>query len=466
MIRNGILLVIFSWLRNRRRQRILAAPVSPEWSTYIERNVRHWRFLDDAQRSKLLERTKVIVAEKDWVAGPDFAVTEEIKVTIAAQVAILLLGIEAAYYFDGVQTVIVYPGPFVRPAQPWLDSEDDGDGTPLYGESWHRGPIVLSWKQVLRAGRNASSGLNVTLHEFAHFLDGLDGTVEGTPPMPNAAAERRWHQVTHAEYLRLVGNARRDEATLLDHYGASSPAEFFAVATECFFERPRAMRQWHRDLYEVLSGFYHQDPAAWLEDAAVRAAKPARQRKAKPSEPSTGPATADDYFARGIAQLSDEQFEAALVEFDKAIELQPHDDEALTHRAVTRLHLEDFAGALDDCNRALAIVPNDFETLKTRGSVHLELGNHAAAVEDLSRVIQQESSDIDAWFLRGRALLKQNEPQQALADFDRALTLDQCDAEAYAYRGRAYELLGQVESAQADYTRAQQLEPELDLQFD
>ncbi len=118
--------------------------------------------------------------------------------------------------------------------------------------------------------------MNVVLHEFAHYLDGLDGSFDGTPPL-DRPLEKTWYRVTEAEYLRLVGSARRGEATLLNHYGATSRAEFFAIATECFFEQPRAMRERHPELYGVLREFYRQDPAQWLTDAKVSASCAAAQ---------------------------------------------------------------------------------------------------------------------------------------------------------------------------------------------
>jgi Mlc titration factor MtfA (ptsG expression regulator)/Flp pilus assembly protein TadD len=459
---------MFGWFKKRRRKKLLATPVPAEWQGYVERNVRHWAYFDDAQRARLWERLRVIVAEKDWAGATGFQVTDEMRVTIAAQAAIMLLGIDAEYFFDDVRTIVVYPGAFSRPQNPFDEASDDGPGDSLLGESWHRGPIVLSWKHVLRAGRGKAGSTNVVFHEFAHRLDGLDGSVEGTPPLALGEQTRRWYRVTEAEYLKLVGNARRGEATLLDHYGATNLAEFFAVATECFFERPRALRQWHHELYTLLAEFYHQDPAVWLVDAQASSDdQPVVERRRRTLGP--GPLdSADDYFMRGVTFLNDERYAEAAADFDQVIAQKPDDGEALVHRAVARLQLDELDAALADCERAVRVDPRDVEARQVRGSVLIELGRFTEAIDDLTFVLEshQSADDADARFLRGRAWLYSGNAKQALADFDRAVSFDPHDAEAYAYRGRALELLGRIDESRVDYDRARQLEPELKIEFD
>ncbi|MBL8828454.1 MAG: zinc-dependent peptidase [Planctomycetaceae bacterium] len=456
---------MFGWFKQRRRRKLLASPMPEEWLGYIERNVRHWAYLDDTQRARLSDRLRIIVAEKDWAPATGFQVTDEVRVTIAAQAAIMLLGIDADYYFDDVRTIVVYPGAFTRPDDPFDMADGDVENA-LLGESWHRGPIVLSWQHVLKAGHGLEGGANVVFHEFAHRLDGLDGDVEGMPPLAHGEQTRRWYRVTESEYLKLVGNARRGEVTLLNHYGATNLAEFFAVATECFFERPRALRQWHHELYGLLAEFYHQDPALWLADAAAsegdQQPRPRRRRAKRQGELESS----DDYFSRGISFLNDEQYAAAVADFDRVIATKPDDGEALVHRAVAKLHLDDLPGSLADCEQALQVDPRDLEARRMRGSVLLELGRLDESIADLNQVLRELPDDPDARFLRGRAALASGQAQQALADLNRAVGADPHDAESYAHRGRAFELLGRLDEARADYARARQLEPELNLDFD
>ena len=190
--------------------------------------------------------------------------TDEIKVTVAAQACLLLLGASGDYCFDNVQTLLVYPGAFLRP--PELQSQYGivDEGMAVHGEAWRRGPVILSWDRVLEDGHYPHDGQNLVLHEFAHQIDALDGDMGGTPPLGSTRQWKRWHDVMEGEFHRLENAVRRGWPTLLDDYGASNRAEFFAVATECFFEQPEPLWQRHPELYDVLRDFYRLNPAEWV----------------------------------------------------------------------------------------------------------------------------------------------------------------------------------------------------------
>jgi Mlc titration factor MtfA (ptsG expression regulator) len=213
---------------------------------------------------------QIMVAEKEWEGGNDLEVSEEMKVTVSAQACVLIAGVEDEYYWDGVQTVIIHPGAYLWPSRRNRGTGIVDERVEIAGESWQRGPIVLSWEHVLEGGQNRSDGVNLVFHEFAHHLDGLDGAMEGTPLLDSRESYRTWYRVTEDEFHRLSQKAERGEATLLDQYGASDPVEFFAVSTECFFERPHEMRRRHRELYDLLCTFYRQDPSTWLPDTSRR----------------------------------------------------------------------------------------------------------------------------------------------------------------------------------------------------
>ena len=258
--------MVFSWLRERRRRRWLTEPFSEDWRAALRDRVRHYQYLNDAQRERLEGFVQVVAAEKDWAGGGGFKLTDEMKVVIAGYAGVMTLGLSEPYYFDRLHTIIVYPGGYVAQrskfeVQPLFEPADD-----RLGEAWHRGPVVLSWAEIA-GNKRRRPGDNLVFHEFAHHVDGLAGDIDGVPPMTNWNQERTWYHVTEQEFDRLVHDARRGEATLLDQYGATNRAEFFAVATECFFERPRAMRAGHPELYHVLAEFYCQDVAEWLPDA-------------------------------------------------------------------------------------------------------------------------------------------------------------------------------------------------------
>ena len=259
--------MFFSRGRNRRRRELVAQPFPAEWRQVLEQLVRHYQFLNAQQHERLEGFVQVLLSEKDWVGGGGFELHVGMKVTIAGYAGVMTLGMKEPYYFDRLKTIIVYPGGY----QPHMSRYDQyqpiGPIGARLGEAHYRGPIVVSWAEIV--GREKlRPGNNLVFHEFAHHIDGLDGEVEGTPPLVGREKALTWYDVTEQEFERLRGEASRGEATLLDRYGASNRAEFFAVASECFFERPRAMRERHPELYRVLADFYCQDVAQWLPDAA------------------------------------------------------------------------------------------------------------------------------------------------------------------------------------------------------
>lgn len=261
--------MVFSWIRSRRRRQLLQEPIAEEWRSVLLRRVRHYQYLDAAKREWLEGVVRVLVAEKDWVGGGGIELTYEMKVTVAGYAGVMTLGLPEPYYFDRLMTIIVYPGTYQPRASRFEQRSSTFPEGPRLGEAWHRGPVIVSWAEIV--GQKKRPGNNLVIHEFSHHVDGLDGGVDGTPPMIDGQRARTWYRVTEAEFERLRDEAKRGEATLLDRYGASNRAEFFAVASECFFERPRAMRERHPELYRVLADFYCQDVAAWLPDAGVAA---------------------------------------------------------------------------------------------------------------------------------------------------------------------------------------------------
>jgi Mlc titration factor MtfA (ptsG expression regulator) len=254
--------MLFSWLRRRRRRKILARPFPPEWLGYLRKNVAHYQYLSEAEQAKLRDDLRIFIAEKYWEGCGGLHMTDEIKVTIAAQACLLLLNLEHNYY-DRVLTILVYPhGYQVRGPEGGLGGAILEGTTDRLGEAHYRGPVILAWDEVLADGRHPNRGQNLVFHEFAHQLDMLDGVIDGTPPLRDRNQARRWHDIMTTEYQRLIRASEQGRATLLDKYGTTDEAEFFAVATECFFDRPTAMAQRHPQLYDLLREYYRQDPAA------------------------------------------------------------------------------------------------------------------------------------------------------------------------------------------------------------
>jgi Mlc titration factor MtfA (ptsG expression regulator) len=260
--------MIFDWLKDWRRARVRARPFPEEWLGYLRQNVAYYEHLSEAEQAKLRGDVQVFVAEKKWEGCGGLVMTDEIRVTIAAQACLLVLGLDYGCY-DRVLSVLVYPHAYRGTLHEEQGLRDPG----RLGEAWYRGPVVLAWDRVLHDGRHPDEGHNVVFHEFAHQLDMLDGVIDGTPPLKDAEQARRWHDVMTAEYQRLVAASELGRATLLDHYGAASEGEFFAVCTECFFDLPVEMRRRHPRLYELFLEFYRQDSAErFLRKAAEEGA--------------------------------------------------------------------------------------------------------------------------------------------------------------------------------------------------
>ncbi len=183
---------------------------------------------------------------------------------IAAQACLLQLGLAHDYYRN-VQSILVYPSTVVPPEyHPGVFERVDGpvaSPVPLLGQAFSQGPVILVWDAVLRGARHPEQGHNLVYHEFSHKLDMLDGAADGTPPIADKAQFAEWVVVCSREFLRLRGLAAKGHKTFLDSYGATNEAEFFAVATEEFFDRPLALKEHAPALYHVLSAYYRQDPA-------------------------------------------------------------------------------------------------------------------------------------------------------------------------------------------------------------
>jgi len=251
---------MWTW-RESRRRRLRRRPFPPEWLAVVRRNVPLFRRLPAEDQAELLGHVQVFLAEKYFEAAGGLEMTDEIRVTIAAHACLLLLHRPARYY-PRLVSVIVYPHAYVADH---VEYDEDGVTTEgaeeRLGESWDRGVVVLSWDDVQAAARGADGCRNVVLHEFAHQLDSEDGTVEGSPALGHPSEYDAWARILGREYERLQEAAESGRPSILDEYGATSPAEFFAVATECFFTRPTLLLVKHPELYRELTVYYQQDPA-------------------------------------------------------------------------------------------------------------------------------------------------------------------------------------------------------------
>ena len=250
----------FPWSKSQKRQALLAVPFPDGWLRILIVNVPVYLRLPAAAQQKLRDTTCLLVAEKNWEGAQGLTLTDEIKVTIAGHAAWLVLGFGGDSY-PNVETVIVYPQGFlVTTRQVETRGVFAEQVLAASGQAALQGPVIISWADV-RYNLIARDGQNVILHEFAHKLDMRDGAADGAPYLQSKAQIEAWARVMSAEYASLVERTQAGERDVLNPYGATNAAEFFAVATESFFESARDLQATHPELYGVLRDFYKQDPA-------------------------------------------------------------------------------------------------------------------------------------------------------------------------------------------------------------
>lgn len=244
----------------RRRLRALSPPAGLE--AVLTRNVPLFAAMPAELRQQLLGHVNVFLAEKTFIGCGGQQIDDEIRYTVAGTACMLLLNREPDY-FPGFTSILVYPDTFESVNVQYDGPVEVHERTARAGESWHRGPVVLSWGDVMRGVTDPVDGFNVVLHEFAHKLDEQDSGTDGLPELHASDHYDEWAEVLSREYEALAERAARRSNHVLDDYGLESPAEFFAVATESFFESAKAMQKRLPDLYEQLRRYYRVDPATW-----------------------------------------------------------------------------------------------------------------------------------------------------------------------------------------------------------
>ena len=255
---------MFSWLRNRRRRRILAEPFPPHWDAVLRRNVAHYLRLSTVEQAKLRDVLRILIAEKGWEPARGFHVTEEMKLTIAAGAALMLIGMEKHDYFAPVPSIVVHPGQFRRPDPEDATEEDEVTDVIVDGLASYRGPVVVGWDLVREEALDPEAGYSVVIHEFAHQLDFQDEYTDGTPPLPTRADEERWAKVMTAALAKHRKELERGKETFFSEQAGDSETEFFSDASEAFFCRPHDLIDEEPDVYAILAKFYGVDPQKWF----------------------------------------------------------------------------------------------------------------------------------------------------------------------------------------------------------
>jgi len=252
------------WWRQRRRLAMAAEPFPEEWRRWLQERTGLEQQLPPALLAQLHGLIRIFVREKNFVGCNGLAVTEEMRVVIAAYASLLLVNrsdVPRVHFYDELMSILVYPTAFIVRETQHLGHGIVTEGQRvLSGQAWDAQRIILSWQDIEEGMRE---GHNVVLHEFAHYLDMEDESMDGAPGLGSTRAYEQWSEVFWREYARLCDDIEAGRPTFLDPYAASEPAEFFAVVTETFYQQPRELEERHPGLYEQLRRYYRVDPARW-----------------------------------------------------------------------------------------------------------------------------------------------------------------------------------------------------------
>lgn len=254
-----------------RLKRALRRPMPDHFVDILRRNIPIYGRMQPPLQEQLRQHVQQFLYQKKFVGCAGLAIDDDMRVTIAAQACLLLLNRPTRVY-PGLDTVLVYPTAFLVPRnqvdEAGVVTETRQD---LLGESWGDGRVVLSWDHVRRGAVDWTDGQNVVLHEFAHQLDSESGSNNGAPYLGSPARYREWAEVLSRDFADLRNDAMYQQHSVLDHYGATSPAEFFAVATETFYEKPFQLAARHPALFAEFQKYYRVDPRDWHDAPAAAA---------------------------------------------------------------------------------------------------------------------------------------------------------------------------------------------------
>ncbi len=249
-------------LRRSHRKKLLEQPFPEVWESILQQDLPYLRLLTPAEQTRLREIVTILIDEKFWEGCSGQEMTPRVQVVIAAQMAVLLLHLDAADYFHNVRTILVYPAAYVQTQERVGSDGLVHTGSANLGEAWYNGPVVLSWKDALEAAHNPGRGLNVVFHELAHAIDMMGGTTNGTPMLRGRDDYGPWHETMSATFEALRRRYEAGGRDVIRPYGLTNVAEFFAVTTECFFDAPVPFKKAHPDVYEHYARFWGQQPAA------------------------------------------------------------------------------------------------------------------------------------------------------------------------------------------------------------
>ena len=246
--------------KKRRREMLFATPAPKSWDDILKKNVALYRFLPGEKKAELAGHMHIFLDEKSFEGCKGQEIAEAVRVTVAAQACMLLLGQSNPTYYPRLRSILMYPHAYIAQEN---SGTMQGDSCRL-GESWTGGTVVLAWDHTRQTTVDLKDGHNLVMHEFAHQLDQEDGDGDGAPILETTSKYSAWAKVMQQQFAELQDKTDRGRKDVMDSYGATNPAEFFAVATETFFEKGKYLRKKHPELYQQLKDFYKLDPAEWF----------------------------------------------------------------------------------------------------------------------------------------------------------------------------------------------------------
>ena len=244
--------------RKLKRQKLFLKPFSIKWIQILRKNVPIYKRLPEDLKAELHGHIHILIAEKNFEGCGGLKLTDEIKVTIAAQASILLLNRNASYY-PRLSSILVYPSSYRVNDVDQIGAVVNEEEDILDGESWGSGAIVLAWDHIKQTANDPSDGYNLVIHEFAHQFE-----FETIPTISDKKSFTKWARVLNSEFQKFQKNIKTNKKTILDEYGAEDPYEFFSVASEAFFEKSAELKSKMPELYRELAKFYNVDPAMWV----------------------------------------------------------------------------------------------------------------------------------------------------------------------------------------------------------
>ncbi|TYK66920.1 zinc-dependent peptidase [Colwellia echini] len=261
----GIIMYLMSkpFMLERKRDKLKKLPFTKQWRQIIQKRMPYFRQMPTDLQLQLKQHIQVFIAEKNFIGCNGVEITDEIRVTIAAQACLLLLNRKTNYY-PKLKTILVYPSAFVKQQnQREADGTQSSNSITLSGESWDFGKVVLSWQDSVHGAELPNDGHNVVIHEFAHQLDQEDGSANGAPILGKEQNYQSWSEIFSSQFTLLQKQAQLGIPSIFDYYGATNPAEFFAVVSEVFFEKAKQFSTEHPELYNQLTNYYKVDPMHW-----------------------------------------------------------------------------------------------------------------------------------------------------------------------------------------------------------